>query len=62
MVKQPTIEPNEFTMSNEDFPALRGPPPTSATYSSTLGQNLNQLEQVLSDDDISSERERNLSG
>jgi len=60
MAKQPTMEPNEFTMSNEDFPALRGPPP-SASYSSTLGQNLNQLGQ-LSDDPLSSGRERSLSG
>ena len=30
MVKQPTMESSEFTMSNEDFPALPGPGPNSA--------------------------------
>ena len=27
MVKQPAMEASEFTMSNEDFPALPGPGP-----------------------------------
>lgn len=30
MVKQPTMESSEFTMSNEDFPALPGPGPNTA--------------------------------
>lgn len=30
MVKQPAMESSEFTMSNEDFPALPGPGPNSA--------------------------------
>jgi len=30
MVKQPAMEASEFTMSNEDFPALPGPGPNSA--------------------------------
>ena len=30
MVKQPAMEANEFTMSNEDFPALPGPGPNQA--------------------------------
>ena len=31
MVKQPAMEPSEFTMSHEDFPALPGVPASSAT-------------------------------
>ena len=30
MVKQPAMEPSEFTMSHEDFPALPGVPANSA--------------------------------
>ena len=30
MVKQPAMEPSEFTMSHEDFPALPGVPASSA--------------------------------
>ena len=30
MVKQPAMEPSEFTMSHEDFPALPGGPASSA--------------------------------
>ena len=33
MVKQPAMEASEFTMSNEDFPALPGPGPNSAGQS-----------------------------
>jgi len=40
ITKQPTPEPNEFTMSKEDFPALRGPPSESLT--SSENRNLNQ--------------------
>lgn len=34
MVKQPAMEAGEFTMSNEDFPALPGPGPNSASTAS----------------------------
>lgn len=34
MVKQPAMETSEFTMSSEDFPALPGPPPSSANITS----------------------------
>ena len=30
MVKQPAMEPSEFTMSHEDFPALPGVPASSS--------------------------------
>ena len=35
MVKQPAMEPSEFQMSNEDFPALPGPPPSAPLSAST---------------------------
>ena len=39
MVKQPAMEPSEFTMSHEDFPALPGVPASSAAagLNSTAG-------------------------
>ena len=48
MVKQPAMEPSEFTMSHEDFPALPGVPASSGaaaslTSSAAAGQAINAI-------------------
>lgn len=39
MVKQPTSEQSEFTMSNEDFPALPGTQNSDGTTNAALSEN-----------------------
>ena len=52
MVKQPAMEPSEFTMSNEDFPALPGVPASSAAAAlnstSAIGQGTNSIGDAVS--------------
>ena len=52
MVKQPAMEPSEFTMSHEDFPALPGVPASSgaAALNSTAaaGQATNSIGDAVS--------------
>ena len=47
MVKQPAMEPSEFTMSHEDFPALPGVPASSAVAAmnstAAIGQPTNTI-------------------
>jgi len=42
MVKAPTSEPSEFTMSSKDFPALPGTQPLSVTTTSSTTTDSNQ--------------------
>lgn len=42
MVKAPTSEPSEFTMSSKDFPALPGTQPLSVTTTSSTTTDPNQ--------------------
>lgn len=42
MVKPPTSEPSEFTMSSKDFPALPGTQPLSVTTTSSTTTDSNQ--------------------
>ena len=52
MVKQPAMEPSEFTMSHEDFPALPGVPASSTAAglnsSAVAGQATNTIGDAVS--------------
>lgn len=54
MVKQPTTEHSEFTMSNEDFPALPGTQNLDDTCNTGLAGNIDNLDKSMNSIIVSS--------